>query len=265
VYPRIKQADDEAQVVLGGLLLSCPPDAPDPCAWQADFLEGILDSGGKNFFDFVGIHAYDYYYKSYGQFGNDGWNSQWNNDGPVHIKKAQFIRSVLDKYNASDKEIMLLELSLICSYDHTHPSCTPGADSDFETTQAMYVAKAYATSLGEGYFTSIWYDLNGGWENSSLLFSDLSYKDAFWAYKTARDSLKDASYEDSFENSGVKIYEFDRGDRFIWLMWSKNGTTQEIDLPETPLAAWDYLNNPIMVTESTIQVGMEPIYLEWLP
>jgi hypothetical protein len=63
-------------------------------------------------------------------------------------------------------------------------------------------------------------------------------------------------------------YEFDRGDRIIWLIWSKDGLSEPIYLPSIPLSAWDVLNNPVPVpvlVTDPLQVGMEPIYLEWLP
>jgi hypothetical protein len=268
VYPRIKQADDEAQVVLGGLLLSCPPDAPDPCHLQSKFLEGVLnhngDNDGKNYFDITAIHAYDYYTGFLGGFGNSAWNSWWNDEGPVAIKKARFIRSVLGDYGASNKEIMVTENALIC----TGASCDPNDpvfDPDFVTTKTYYIAKVYAASIYEGFPATIWYDLSTNWANTSLLKNDLTYTDAFWAFQTAKNSLRDSDSFGKISESGVAGYKFDRGDRIIWLVWSLDGSTHTFSLPSEPIAAWDVLNNPVPVTGSTMQVGMEPIYLEWLP
>jgi hypothetical protein len=170
VYPRIKQADDEAQVVLGGLLLSCPPEAPDPCRFQSEFLEGVLKhnghNDGKNYFDITAIHAYDYYRGFLGGVGNPPWNSWWDDEGPVAIKKARFIRSVLGDYGASNKKIMLTETALLCSGD----SCNdPVFDPDFVTTKTYYIAKVYAASIYEGFQATIWYDLAWNWANTSLL------------------------------------------------------------------------------------------------
>ena len=67
------------------------------------------------------------------------------------------------------------------------------------------------------------------------------------------------------EYPGVAGYEFDRGDRIIWLLWSLDGAPHMISLTSEPLAAWDVLNNPVSVNGLSLQVGMEPTYLEWLP
>ena len=268
VYPRIIQADDQAQVVLGGLLLSCPPDAPHTCRLQSKFLEGVLKhnghNDGKDYFDITAIHAYDYYQGFLGGFGNSAWNSWWNNEGPVAIKKAQFIRSVLGDYGAVNKEIMITETALLCAGASCPPN-DPIFDPDFVATKTYYIAKVYAASIAEGFQATIWYDLAWNWANTSLLKSDLTYTDAFWAFQTAKNSLEAASFVRQItEFDNVVGYEFDRGDRIIWLIWSKDGSSESISLPGTPLSAWDVLNNPVPVTDP-LQVGMEPIYLEWLP
>jgi len=275
VYPRIKQADVEAQVVLGGLLLGCHPDAPSPCAWQFDFLEGVLkhngDNDGKNYFDITAIHAYDYYLGFLGGFDNSAWDSWWNDEGPVAIKKAQYIRNVLGEYGASNKKIMVTETALLCGNDadgNPFPACNsndPEFDPDFVATKTYYVAKVYAASIYEDFPATIWFDLRTNWRNSSLLKNDLSYTDTFWAFQTAKNSLRDSEKIGKISEPGVAGYKFDRGDRIIWLVWSLDGSTHPISLPSEPLAAWDVLNNPVTVTGSTMDVVMEPTYLEWPP
>ena len=264
VNPRIKEADIDAQVVLGGLLLSCHPDNQLDCHLQAKFLEGVLehngDNDGKNYFDITAIHGYDYYLGSRGEFWNGGWASYWNDEGPVAIVKAQFIRGVLGEYGASNKEIMVTEAALHCLGD----PCPPN-DPDFVATKTYYIAKVYAASIAEDFQATIWYDLSTNWRYSSLLNKDLTYTDAFWAFQTAKNSLGAASWVSDIDDPGVGGYKFDRGDRIIWLVWSLDGLTHELALPSEPLAAWDVLNNPVSVTGTTMQVGMEPIYLEWLP
>ena len=107
------------------------------------------------------------------------------------------------------------------------------------------------------------------WSNTSLLKNDLTYTDAFWAFQTAKNSLRDS---DSFSKISeppvepeVVGYKFNRGDRIIWLVWSLDGSTHPFSPSRgEPDAAWNVLNEP-EVTSSTMQVGMEPIYLEWLP
>ena len=48
---------------------------------------------------------------------------------------------------------------------------------------------------------------------------DLTYTDTFWAFQTAKNSLGASSWlRDIEEYPGVAGYEFDRGDRIIWLV-----------------------------------------------
>ena len=67
VYPQIKAADPQGQVLVGGLLLDCDPRLGAGCEkvknnnQPSKFLEGILRKNGVPFFDGVSFHAYDYY------------------------------------------------------------------------------------------------------------------------------------------------------------------------------------------------------------
>jgi len=49
------------------------------------------------------------------------------------------------------------------------------------------------------------------------------------------------------------------------LLWSLDDKPVWVSLPSETFAAWDVLNYPVRVTGRYLQVGMEPIYLEWLP
>lgn len=89
VYPQIKAADPQAQVLLGGLLANCDPVRPPSgqnCS-SSRFFEGVLRNGGAKFFDGVSFHTYEYYYRVPGKWGNTNWNSAYNTTGPVIIAK----------------------------------------------------------------------------------------------------------------------------------------------------------------------------------
>jgi hypothetical protein len=47
-YPAVKQANPKAWVVLGGI----------SSGWPADFIRGIYEEGGREYFDFMNIHTY---------------------------------------------------------------------------------------------------------------------------------------------------------------------------------------------------------------
>ncbi len=264
-YPQVKAADAQAQVLVGGLLLDCDPrGSPSVCASltpphidkPAKFLEGIMLGGGGPYFDGVSFHAYDVYWGALGQYGVTNWKSAWNTTGPTVIAKADFVKSVLAAYGFPGKFLMNTETALLCN--------TCSADATYETTKANYVVQAYAAAMAEGLRANIWYSVLG-WQNSGLLNPDLSPRPAYTAFQFASNELRNASWvRDVTEYAGVKGYEYQRGDRRIWVIWSLDGTPHTVSLPGVPLAAWDARGNSVPPAVS-LNVTLSPLYLEWNP
>jgi len=263
VYPRVKQANPQAQVLVGGLLLGCNMAYTQTCHYQGmNYLEGVLRHDGKydggRFFDGVAFHTYDDYYGSLGEYGNAGWQSTWFGDGPSVVVKARFIREVLARYGVSGKYLMNTETAL--------RACQDSADQHFEETKAYYVAQLYAASIGEGMRATVWYALNEPWCNVRLLGDNNAPTPAFNAYRFARNELLNSTpmgYLNSYPN--LKGYQFNRGDRHIWVIWSVDGASHSISLPQTPLAVWDVFGNPAPFSGTSLQVGVKPLYVEWYP
>ncbi len=260
VYPQVKAADPQAQVLVGGLLLDCDPRPGAGCAATGSnslppkFLEGILANNGGGYFDGVSFHAYDYYGGQLGTYGNAGWQSAWNTTGPAFIAKAGYIRGLLSQYGVAGKFLMNTESAVICT------SCT--SDPTFETTKAHYAAQVYPAAIAAGLRANVWFSVLG-WRNSGLLKPDLSPRPAYTALQFSRSELQDASWvRDVTEYGGVKGYEYSRGDRRIWVIWSLDGSTHSIGLPGVPLAVWDVLGNSIPPVAS-LNVSLTPLYLEW--
>jgi hypothetical protein len=266
VYPRIKQANPAAQVIVGGLLLSGIPEIYK----QDSFLEGILrhqDSygnfDGKNYFDGVGFHAYDDQITSGGQsvlgkYYNGGWRTTWDTTGPVLSAKADFLKSVLNSYNASDKYLMSTEAALRL--------CNDTPDTNFDTTKAYYIAQLYAVSIVNGVKATTWYDLPGGWCNTGLSDPSFSLTPAYQAFKAASTVLRDARFISNIDAySGVKGFEFVQGTHRLWILWSLDGNNHLISLPDTPLAIIDVFGNPMPINGTSLAVTLTPVYLEWSP
>lgn len=258
VYPAIKEIDPQAQVLVGGLLLDCDPRNPPASkdCKPSKFLEGILRNGGGPYFNGVSFHAYDYYGGELGRYWNTNWHSTWNTTGPVLVAKARFLKEVMGTYGLSGKFLMNTESAILCD------SCNENLN--FETTKAYYVAQNYTAAMAEGLRANIWYSVLG-WRNSGLLKADLSPRPAYMAYRFARSKLLDATFVREITEYGqVKGYEFNRGDRHIWVLWSLDGNQHPLTLPAMPIAAWDALGNTI-APSTAITVGLSPIYLEWQP
>ena len=150
IYPIIKAADPDTQIIAGELLLDCSPELDIECL-PGKFFEGLLLSTSS--FDGVSFHGYDYYMGSLGQYGNPNWNSGWNSSGPVLVSKAEYIARLLKSSGMSDKFIMNTEVALLCD--------TCDDDNDFEITKASYVVQAYARAIANGLEANIWFDVAG--------------------------------------------------------------------------------------------------------
>lgn len=263
VYPAIKAADPQSQVLVGGLLLDCDPANASICKNGREkptrFLEGILhaasEAGGDAgaYFDGVSFHGYDFYSKTLGSYANANWQTAWNTTGPVAVAKGRYLEGVLSAHGVTGKYLVNTETALLCD------SCTDNAT--FETTKAYYLAQTYAAAIAEGWRASLWYTTLG-WRNSGLLNPDLSPRPAYDAYRTGRTELQDAELvREIDEYGGVKGYVFDRDGHQVWLMWSLDGADHRVDLLFAPHATLDVFGNPL-VASSTMTVTLAPAYVE---
>ncbi len=185
VYPKIKEADPEATVLIGGLLLDCDPRPNQPenkslCeiekptyTSQPKFLEGILLSGAGNSFDGVSFHAYDYFpywVGNFGMFYNEGWGTEWNTTGPVLSAKTEFIKEVLGKYGAAGKDLYNTESAVL----NTIPKyngigiCDDPFDPNYENTKGSHIVQTYTLAKVLGLRANIYFHTKG-WRCSALV------------------------------------------------------------------------------------------------
>jgi hypothetical protein len=263
VYPQIKAANPDAQVLVGGLVMDCDPRPGASCEVvgkppsHSKFLEGILHNGGGPFFDGVSFHSYDYYQGKGKFYSNPNWQSTWNTTGPVVALKSAYIKSVLNEYGYSNKFLMDSENALVCMWD----GC---ATEDFEITKAYFVAETYAAALSQGVLGNLWYSWLG-WNNSGLVKSDLTPLRAYTALQFSSNELHNAVFMRNITDyPGVKGYEFYRFNRRVWVLWSMDGNAHLISLTNAPLAIWDALGVTIPASTS-VTITTNPSYLEWNP
>jgi hypothetical protein len=256
IYPRIKEADPQAQVILGGLILDCDPDNPPTgkdCS-SSKFFEGVLRNGNGANFDGVAFHAYDYYMGSLGSYFNPNWHSAWNTSGSVSNAKEEYLRNLLVKFDISGKFLMNTENALLCDI------CA--GNETFETTKAYYLTQVYGSAIANGLEANIWHKVFD-WRGSGLLNTDLSPRPAYTAFQFARRELASALYRRQIvEYPGVKGFEFQRGSQFIWLVWSLDGDTHTISLPDAPLAVYDALGNPKALSDK-LSIDLTPYFIEF--
>jgi hypothetical protein len=274
VYPAMKAANPNIQVIAGALLLGCDPTQPipdpTPPPTYADctpslFFEGILAGGGGPYFDGVGFNAYDFIRTALGEYYNPNWTSAWNTTGPVVRAKANYLQGLLNDYGVTGKYLMNTETALLTLLAGSPLDCA-GADKDVcENTKAYYLVQSYVAALEKGLRTNVWYF----WvKRGSVLFeSDLTILPAYNTYKFARSELKYATYNREitmYLGHGVRVYELNNQPGKIWVMWSLDGGTHAITLPGTPLAIYDAFGDPI-TPSSNINVDLKPLYVEWNP
>jgi len=271
VYPRIKQADPQAQVLVGGLLLDCdpvnPPENPPGSGQFKDckpslFLEGILEAGGGDFFDGVSFHAYDFYFGQTGVYGNDNWHSAWNVTGPVLIAKASYLKNLLATTGQPDKFLMNTEVALLCGRDGKEPECQT---ETFELTKAYYAAQANAAALAEGLQANVWYSYLG-WRASGLAERNSGKTlPAYDALRFSASQLQGASYVGPVSaEAGVLGYVFKRDQHTVWLVWSADGNDHALELPKPPTQVFDVFGITIPLS-AEIKAGLAPVYLVWAP
>jgi hypothetical protein len=278
VYPRIKQANPQAQVLLGGLLLVCDPRIPigggTGCNVEAQkkdnyFLKGILENGGKNYFDGISYHSYDYYTLGdpLNVYSNKYWGTTSQTTGNTMIRKLEYLKTVLTQYNVTGKYIMATEAALLCYCGH---------EDTHQRAKAVYAAQVFPTAIISGLVNAIWFrSLDSGNFNVGLLNNDLTPRYSYNAFKTSRLLVGDATYQralttSDFGNvSGVKGNAFTTRGRTLWTIWSTATTSRLITLSSMPTAVFDLYGNPIPV-DSSRQVNLTSpdrlfIYVEYAP
>ncbi len=261
-YPAIKAADPEARVLIGGLLLDCDPTNPPAgkdCK-SSKFLEGILDYGGGAYFDIVSYHGYaPYSMSSYERsLYYDETFPSWSARGGMVLGKLDFIREKLAEYGAN-KPVMLTEAGLIC-YD-----CNPPPPRFFET-QADYVVWLFVRSWAAGMYGTTWYTFDGpGWRNGGLLDENQEPRKSYDALQFLIQLLGDSYYTGELVTyPGVQGHIFKEGTKTIWVLWSKDGSNQSIQLPAGVSAVYNRAGKIITPADDNLSVN-KPVYVEFSP
>jgi len=288
VYPALKKASPDAQLVIGGLLLPADPEDPFWSTWMGDrdwvysdmskFFEGILQITTDGtldapYFNFVNFHAYTYYGLNMSaiELERDTFDNFWDNRGGQVEGKLAYLESLMVKYSIN-KPVILTEAALlgdnIVDYDPT-----------FEATKADYLVWLYTRNLAKGIYATTWYHLdNYGWRRSGLLDKNNNPLPAYDSFTVLTDMLDGAVYQDKtpFLGEGILGFEFS-SDTNYWVLFSEDGQTKQIhrdQLPEWYYSVVDlfgnkinfqndiiYFNRPIYIKENTAPVAIDDFYI----
>lgn len=225
VTPAMRLVNPNVKIVLGGLLLDCDPDDLENCKQIAmsGYFEGILKSGGGNYFDVVNFHGYNYYATNTSPIEREYEIPNWTEKGGQVEGKVAFLQEVMAKYGIS-KPIILSEAGLICWRCEVFPP-------EYELDKAEYVVWLYVRNWAKGLMATTWYTLDkGGWQGTGLLDAQNNPTLSFYAYKTMTDTLYGANYvKEVTTETDMTVFEFEKGYR-IWVLFSMDGQEKSIDL-----------------------------------
>ncbi len=270
VYPAMKAANAQAQVLVGGLLLDCDPGLPPSgrtCV-ESNFLKGILAVGAGPYFDGVSFHAYDYYVAA-GRYSNTNWHSSTESTGPTLLAKADYLQTVLKAYGYPNKYLISTETAVFYGgLEHLY-SCPADVPADYEWTKAYYLVHSYTAAQAKGLQANLWYAAIAGRCTSLFDESTLAPKPAFQAYKFLRTRLQGAQFSrkvTQYMGANVVGYEFKRGTRTVWVMWAMDGAPHSVQLTATPVEVLSIGQdgNPVdQVEATTITVDVAPQVIEF--
>lgn len=257
VYPAIKQANPNAQVVLGGLLLDCDPTRPPAgkdCQ-AARFFEGILRNGGGSAFDLLAYHAYVYWSPTARDWDQD--HPAWRQRGGALLGKLDFLRATMRQYGIT-KPVLMNEGSILCQPANT--AC-PGAQ--FGDDQANYAVRLYTRAWAHGLQGAVWYTLDGpGWLHGGLLDGTEAPRPAYKTLTFMSSLLKDAIYTGPLHSGTMEGYAFRKGTTTYQIRWTNAETSVTLALPANTHAIYDKFGQPVIPGETGVSVGFDPLFIE---
>lgn len=218
VYPAIKAANPQAQVVFGGIAFDFFTDQ-DPVHPENNgpfvraFFENVLKNGGGAYFDIMNYHFYPL-------FGSN-WTDDFPKDGPGLVEKTEAVRAIMRKYNI-DKPVIITEAGW-----HNNVTLPHGDD----TLQVRYVQKLYTQAKAAGIPMLAWWPFSDVGESYGLdsglvsreIAGQITLKPAYYAYGVFAREMVSATYVAEIEaGSDIKVYKFrdDVKGRTVYVAWT---------------------------------------------
>lgn len=271
VYPAMKEANPNVQIVMGGLLLVCDPTNPPvgrDCH-EAHFLEGVLQNGGGDYFDLLAFHGYAFWWPN----RTADWDKAdllWGHRGGLVLGKADFLRDVLARYNVT-KPIMQTEGGLVCHEKtcptlcyESDPECPP---DEYFSAQANYALRAYTRAWANDFKGYLWYQLhyNGYWRYTNLLDEHNNPRPAYTTIQFMSSLLSGATYVGPLSTENIEGYQFQntqRGTTYQLYWTNQMSISDTLPLPANTHAIYDKVGQQIMPNGNSITISFEPIVVQ---
>ena len=218
VYPAIKAANPQAQVVFGGIAYDFFTDQDkvnleNNGPFVRAFFENVLKSGGGPYFDIMNFHFYPLF--------GPNWTTNFPKDGPGLVEKAASVRATMTKYGIN-KPLIITEAGW-----HNNSGSPYGDDR----LQVRYVQMLYTQAQASGISMMAWWpfaDIGGSYALNSGLVTTASsngvtIKPAYYAYIVYGREIAGAAFVSELKvDSDLKVYKFydSAGKRTIYVAWS---------------------------------------------
>jgi hypothetical protein len=265
VAPALRQADPDAKILVGGLLLDTP-NTTDPNLGKPElFLKGILEAGAGNSFDILAFHAYPFYD---GTIDSDLGNSKWKDWGGVTLGKIAYIRQTLAAYGVGNMPLSLDEAALLYwTADGSEPADS-AIPAEFLDAQASHLVRQISRSMSQGVQSYVWYTLHkSGWFSSGLLNTNYTPRPAYTAYQQLIKMAESRSaVSTSLYGNTVEAYRFAAGSPVVDVLWSKDAQIDIVDVPTTAFVAAYTRDGQTIQPVNTgerqkVEVGVTPVYI----
>ncbi len=262
LYPVIKAASPQAQLVFGGLALDWFEEQGGPFVKR--FLDDVLTAcQGHDCFDAMNFHYYPYF------------RSYWEPYGADIMGKAAYVRQRLAAHGFGDAPLFCTETGW------------SGARWGNDELQSRYPAKGYVRAQAANLGMVIWYALTDGVDHNlpGLMTQDLHPKPAFAAYRVMNEMLDGVVYRRALttaETGDARLvgYVFERNGKRLDVVWSEDDTPfDDTDDPVLPLTVdaralrvVDKFGGETRLSDAddgvidgriVLNVGGSPLYLEY--
>jgi hypothetical protein len=267
LYPVVKAANPQANLVFGGIALDWFEDWEPPGPFDRQFLDDVLAAcQGQACFDVMNFHYYPVF------------RSEWEPYGTDIIGKANYVRDKLVYYGFTD-------VPIIC----TETGWGSNADWGSDELQSRYAVKGYVRGMATGLEIIIWYKIDDRGESAlpGFLDSNLQPKPSYWAFQRMAAMLERAVYQRPLTlaetgSEQIEGYVFQVCGRRLDIVWTEDNTFFDPDddpsLPLTvqaqTLRVVDKFGNETGLDDEddgvadgqiTTLVGGSPLYLEYNP
>lgn len=180
VYPVVKAANPNAQVVFGGVAHDAFQE--DGGNFVRSFIDDVLQAGAGPYFDYMNFHAYP------------AFSFNWTTQGPGLFEKTQALRAKLAQYGLN-KPFMVTEAGW-------HSNNAPNAFGSPEV-QSRYVVQLLTQSMAADIKVMIWwmlFDPGSGYPYDNGLVTNINagpiqYKPAMSAFQITVAKLGETTYD----------------------------------------------------------------------